>query len=150
MSRHIPDRARERLLGYADQALALDTLARTLWGEARGEGRAGMQAVANVIANRAARPGWWGRSISEVCLRPWQFSCWLPNDPNREKLRRVTEKDAAFGQAMEIAAKALAGGLGDLTCGATHYHAVDIAPAWAKGRTPCVIIGRHAFYNDID
>lgn len=139
-----------RSAGYADQALTLDTLARTLWGEARGEGRAGMHAVANVIRNRAARPGWWGRSIAEVCLRPRQFSCWLPDDPNRAKLLRVAEDDAAFVLARDIAAQALAGGLSDLTCGATHYHAIEIAPGWAKGRTPCVVIGRHAFYNDID
>lgn len=139
-----------RAASWGDQALALDTLARTLWGEARGEGRAGMQAVANVIRNRALRPGWWGRSIAEVCLRPWQFSCWLKDDPNREKLLRVSDDDPAFVLARAIAAQALAGGLTDLTGGATHYHAVDAAPGWAKGRTPCAVIGRHAFYNDID
>ena len=32
--------------------LEIDVLARTLWGEARGEGTAGMQAVASVILNR--------------------------------------------------------------------------------------------------
>ena len=63
MSRTAADRNAERAARWSDQVLALDTLARTLWGEARGEGRAGMQAVANVIRNRAARPGWWGRSV---------------------------------------------------------------------------------------
>ena len=33
-----------------------DVLARTLWAEARGEGQAGMEAVACVILNRAAHP----------------------------------------------------------------------------------------------
>ncbi|MGG6879769.1 UNVERIFIED_CONTAM: cell wall hydrolase, partial [Pseudomonas aeruginosa] len=32
---------------------ALDTLTKTIWGEARGEGREGMIAVAWVILNRA-------------------------------------------------------------------------------------------------
>ncbi len=31
----------------------LDIVAKTVWGEARGEGRKGMQAVAEVILNRA-------------------------------------------------------------------------------------------------
>jgi len=135
--------------GHADQAFARDTLARTLWGEARGEGRAGMVAVAAVICNRAARPGWWGRSVAEVCLKPRQFSCWLADDPNRAGLERVGDGDAVFVQAQEIAAAALAGSLPDYTFGATHYHAVDAAPAWARGHTPCVVIGHHAFYNDI-
>ena len=42
--------------------LEIDTLARTIWGEARGEGSAGMQAVANVVMNRAAIGGWWGNN----------------------------------------------------------------------------------------
>lgn len=130
-------------------AFTLDTLARTIWGEARGEGRAGMQAVACVIRNRAARPGWWGRSIAEVCLKPAQFSCWLADDPNRRKLDAVSEDDAAFTVARELAAAALAGILADYTFGATHYHTVDTAPVWARGHIPCVVIGRHAFYNDI-
>ena len=50
------------------KALEADVLARTLWGEARGEGEDGMQAVANVICNRAAiaraKGGyWWGNDI---------------------------------------------------------------------------------------
>lgn len=38
--------------------------------------RGGELAVASVIANRAAKPGWWGRDIRSVCLAPAQFSCW--------------------------------------------------------------------------
>lgn len=138
-----------RAAGFSDQAFTRDTLARTLWGEARGEGREGMMAVASVILNRAAKPGWWGRSVAEVCLRPWQFSCWLADDPNRAKLEQVGERDPQFRLAQQIAEQALSGGLPDYTFGATHYHAVDIAPTWAQGHTPCVVIGRHAFYNDI-
>lgn len=138
-----------RAAAWSDQAFTLDVLARTLWGEARGEGADGMRGVACVILNRAGRPGWWGRSIAEVCLKPWQFSCWLESDPNRAKLLAVTVQDRSFRLAQEIARAALAGDLPDYSLGATHYHAVDIAPSWAAGRTPCVVIGRHAFYNDI-
>lgn len=141
----LPDRA----VSWTDRAFTLDVLARTLWGEARGEGRAGMQAVACVILNRASDPGWWGRSVAEVCLKPWQFSCWLQSDPNRPKLLAVTAGERVFAQAQQIARAALAGELADYTFGATHYHVIDIAPAWAAGHTPCVLIGRHAFYNDI-
>lgn len=134
---------------WNDRAFTLDVLARTIWGEARGEGRAGMQAVACAILNRAKDPGWWGRSVAEVCLKPWQFSCWLESDPNRAKLLAVTAQDRQFAQALDLAQAALAGDLADYTFGATHYHMVEIAPGWASGHTPCAVIGRHAFYNDI-
>lgn len=139
-----------RAAAYGDQAFTLDVLARTLWGEARGEGRDGMRAVASTILNRAARPGWWGRSVAEVCLRPRQFSCWLESDPNRAKLLAVDGRDRHFATALSVAVDALAGILPDYTFGATHYHALDCAPSWVKGRAPCAVIGRHAFYNDID
>lgn len=138
-----------RAVGYGDQAFALDVLARTLWGEARGEGQIGMEAVACVILNRAAKPGWWGRSVAEVCLRPWQFSCWNADDPNRAKLLSVDDADPAFRLALDIAGRALAGSLPDCTGKATHYHARHVMPGWAKGHTACAMIGRHAFYNDI-
>lgn len=135
--------------GWAGRAYTLDVLARTLWGEARGEGEAGMCAVASVILNRAARPGWWGRSVAEICLKPHQFSCWLPGDPNRDAMLAVDGSDPQFRLAQRIAAAALAGGLTDATGGATHYHAAGIAPAWIRGRAPERIIGRHLFYTGI-
>ena len=48
-----------------DQPNLTDTevFAKTLWGEARGEGIIGMLAVACVIKNRINRPGWWGNDI---------------------------------------------------------------------------------------
>ena len=55
----------------------IDTLARTLFGEARGELYGGRVAVANVIINRAAsQVTWWGNTVEEVCRKPKQFSCW--------------------------------------------------------------------------
>jgi len=65
------------------------------------------------------------------------------------KLLAVTASDRRFVLAQQLAQAALAGELADYTFGATHYHAVDVAPSWAAGHTPCVVIGRHAFYNDI-
>ena len=41
----------------------LDILARTLYGEARGEGTEGMEAVANVIMNRYRKPKWYSGYI---------------------------------------------------------------------------------------
>lgn len=126
----------------------VDTLARTLYGEARGQGLDGMAAVANVIVNRANNPGWWGASIASVCTHPWQFSCWNEGDPNRARLLRVTDADPQFRDCLLIARAAVAGELRDRTSGANHYHATSIpVPKWARGRKPTVTIGDHCFYR---
>ena len=62
-----------------------DILARTLWGEARGESLAGQIAVAWTIRNRVKDgkdKSWWGEGYASVCQKPYQFSCWNRNDPN--------------------------------------------------------------------
>lgn len=130
----------------------VDILARTLWGEARGESPDGLRGVAAVVLNRANRrpPWWWGSSVEEVCTKPFQFSCWNLADANRAKLLAVTTSDAAFRDCMLIAHEAIADGLEDRTAGATHYHHASMVPVWAVGRTPCIEIGRHRFYNDIE
>ncbi|BAE51216.1 cell wall hydrolase [Paramagnetospirillum magneticum] len=124
----------------------VDVVARTIWGEARGEGVTGMTAVANVIANRVAHPGWWGRGWRGVCLAPYQFSAWNANDPNLVKLSTVTTADPSFAAAVEIAAGAVYGTLADVTGGATHYHTLNIHPAWADELTQTARIGSHVFY----
>jgi len=128
---------------------ATDVLARTLWGEARGEGRRGVEAVAAVIMNRLAA-GRWGATVDAVCRAPKQFSCWNPGDPNRPKLEAVDARNPAFALCRGVAEAALAGRLADPTGGATHYHARGLVPWWARGRAPCAAIGRHLFYRGVD
>jgi hypothetical protein len=131
--------------------IEVDTLARTLWGEARGEGRVGMEAVASVILNRLHRQNWWGKSISAVCRRAWQFSCWNQNAPGLKQLMSITASDPEFRTAVAVANEAVKLQLPDITKRATHYYASYIpAPRWARGKTPCCSIGRHLFFNDID
>lgn len=126
---------------------ARDVIARTLWGEARGEGRNGMAAVACVIQNRARNPRWWGSSPTGVCLKPYQFSCWLADDPNRAKLLAVTDRDSSYRAALEIADTLLSGQLVDVTNGADHYHTTGVTPAWSAGKKPVAVIGNHRFFR---
>lgn len=133
----------------------IDILARTIYGEARGESISGQEAIASVVLNRvafASRRGgfWWGNTISEVCLKPWQFSCWNEKDPNSKIIKQVSETDVAFCICRRIAARAIAGVLDDLTSGATHYHVKKLRPKWSINKIPCAEIGNHFFYNDIE
>ena len=132
-----------------------DTLARTLYGEARGESLSGKVAVANAILNRVKadlwndnKPDWWGEGVEGVCLKPGQFSCWNENDPNRKTIIEVTGANATFIVCRIIAELALSDLLKDITNGATHYHTLGTLPAWASKMRQTVEIGNHRFYND--
>jgi N-acetylmuramoyl-L-alanine amidase len=137
----------------SDLLTEIDVLARTIWGEARGQGSKGMRAVAHVVLNRVrlARVRgrmWWGDTVIDVCRKPYQFSCWNANDPNREKLLVVTDKNAVFRQALAIARSVLRGAdTDDPTFGSTHYHRYDIAPNWSRGVNPVVRIKDHVFFD---
>lgn len=135
-----------------DNDAVIDILARTLWGEARGEPLSGQEAVASVILNRVKiakehRTYWWGNDILAVCRKPYQFSCWNHDDPNFIKMTKVGLDDRAFGQCLRLARRAVNGVLTDNTRGATHYHAQGMIPSWARGQAPTAIIGRHIFYR---
>lgn len=134
-----------------DQLSTQEIMARTAYGENRGGGARGVQSVLNVIVNRATHPTWWGKSYRDVCLKPNQFDCWNPDDPNYEIIMNVKESDAVYASALEMASAAVPGLLPDITRGATYYYAktTESPPYWARGRTPCANIEGQLFFNDI-
>lgn len=130
---------------------AIDTLARTIFGEARGELYGGKAAVASVVINRVINPRvWWGEDVISVCRYPYQFSCWNENDPNRKVIESVTEDDPDFEECLNIARDAISGLLQDITFGSCHYHTVSVTPGWAEDKKPVVQIGVHLYYNNVE
>lgn len=129
----------------------IDMLARTVWGEARGEKMLGKVAVAWTVRNRHAAGRWFsGDTIAETCRKPRQFSCWNPTDPNRVRILEVTLDDPDLQDCLFAAVAVVRDQAPDPTRGATHYHAATIdAPGWARGHRSCAVIGRHIFYNDV-
>ncbi len=139
----------------------IDILARTIYGEARGENRSGKIAVANVVMNRIKFRKQAGYkivnghrllSVAETCLKPFQFSCWLDSDANKKVIETVGADNAVYRECLAIASDAVRQRLVDVTYGATHYYNPQgcSCPSFAKGKTPCVIIGNHYFFNDIE
>jgi N-acetylmuramoyl-L-alanine amidase len=124
-------------------------LARTIYGEARGEPWPGKVAVAWVVRHRAEQGGWWGRNIEAVCQKPYQFSCWNVGDPNRTRMTEVTTASPVFRECVAAAAAVLCDLEPDNTGAATHYHALGVHPRWATGAQHTCIIGRHMFYAGI-
>lgn len=124
----------------------VDLVARTAYGEARGEGRAGMQAVAEVVKNRLESPHF-PDTIDEVVKQPFQFSSWNKSDKNREKLLSVTENDEQFRTAREVTYDVFKCDHSEITGGADHYHADSIRPYWADESKESARVGNHIFYN---
>jgi len=149
-----------------DQAHDLDVLARTVYGEARGESDLGRLAVAYVPVNRALiaaafvashgrhHPLYGDGTVASACLMPWQFSCWNLNDPNRAKLLALDPNGEEAAPCRAMAQAALDRTAPDPSNGATHYHTamaprdgMDWPPDWATGQTPTATIGSHCFYR---
>jgi spore germination cell wall hydrolase CwlJ-like protein len=132
-----------------------DILARTLWGEARGESLTGQIAVAWTIRNRVndgkAR-SWWGEGYAGVCQKPYQFSCWNKSDPNFPYLSGAKPiPGVEFARAQKAADLVMYGVEQDPTGGATHYYATTMpkAPAWAAGAKQTLKLERHVFFKEV-
>ena len=133
----------------ADKLLAEHRcLAEVLYYEARGEGMKGEKAVAEVVFHRM-RTGNYGHSICAVVYeganRPscqFSFTC-----SGELKERKAPQ---AWLRAQILAARILTGeeNLGDVTEGATSFHAASVLPDWANDLRRTVQIGNHIFYRN--
>jgi len=145
----------------------IDTLARTLFGEARGSSSDDRTAVAWVILNRARiarefvavrspartrHPLFGSGTIESACKAPWQFSCWLESDPNRAKLLAADLSDPAYLRCMLHAAAVVLGEQpAPFPPSTTHYFArsMQTPPPWARGLTPVYQTPEHSYFNDV-
>lgn len=127
----------------------VDTLARTIWGEARSESLSGREAVANVVMNRV-RSSRYPSGVAAVCKQDMQFSAWNSNDPNLPRMLAVTNSDGVFRDCLAIAQSAVNGTLGDRTGGALHYYAKYIEPPyWVGNAQVSARIGQHIFLTGV-
>ncbi len=124
-------------------------LAEAMYYEARGEGIAGQEAVAEVVFHRMRSAGYPGTVCGVVfegaALRhACQFSFTCNGDMDRTKDAR------AWAEARLLAAKIMTGAvpLSDMTENAISYHATDVDPAWAGQMVRTVQIGNHIFYRE--
>jgi spore germination cell wall hydrolase CwlJ-like protein len=135
----------------ADSGLTLynrQIVAACLVLEAGGEGPAGMQAVLNVILNRA--DGCLHRVMQET-IKYGAFSCmssiWNCRAPDYSPLLgRALNQPDPYNEALQLIATMERGLLPDNTGGATHYHTHSIRPYWASRMRYLITIGRHHFY----
>ncbi len=128
---------------------AIETAARTLWQEARGEPLDGQTAVAHVIKNRFL-DGRWGNSLSSVCLWKAQFSGWyMPHDPNFSGACSLKDDDTLLVKLQNLMQQVL-GETEDPTNGAMWYYAENISPpAWSIGAVSCGKFGHQLFFKGV-
>jgi N-acetylmuramoyl-L-alanine amidase len=129
-----PDKSK----GFEDQEDVI-LLAMLVWGEARGEPQEGKDAVAHSVLNRLSLSPHFGHTLKEVILKPWAYSSFNANDPNRQKLLDPVAHGSRseWASALTTAHNAMNGVTADASNGATHYVVVDL---WRRqcpeGRDP--------------
>ncbi|MDR2598610.1 MAG: cell wall hydrolase [Holosporales bacterium] len=131
---------------------SIEIMAKTIYGEARGEyrkpncGTKSLIAVGNVIMNRHKHSG---ESIENICLKPKQFSCWNPWDPNRKLIENPPSADAIYVLCYVLSQKLIDLKIQDITNGANHYYSkiAKTPPYWATGHVPVFEIGNHIFFK---
>jgi hypothetical protein len=137
-------------------------LALTVYGEARGETKYGKMAVCSVILERVDHRKWDGDTIQEVCLMPYQFSCYLPGDPNFKALKIIAQdwdnkyKSSPVLQSCYHIASDLIDGIfprvkeiADSHCCqylTTTLRQSKLCPKWVKGMNLVLTEGLHEFY----
>jgi N-acetylmuramoyl-L-alanine amidase len=136
-----------------DQLDDRHVIALTAWGEARSLREDGIQATICVVQNRlASGVAWWGKTLRDICLKPWQFSCWNENDPNRSQMLAVSDNDPDMVMALGFADQALAGALPDNVNQADSYYDLDLKerPLWSIGRQPVAQIGTQLYFKTVE
>jgi spore germination cell wall hydrolase CwlJ-like protein len=128
-------------------ARAQECLAQAVWYEAASESEAGQRAVAQVVLNRVAHPGW----PSSVCGVVYQGSnrntgCQFTFTCDGSLARRP--QGASWARAQRIAAEALSGQVYAPVGLATHYHTLWVNPYWAGTLDHIGTIGAHRFYRN--
>lgn len=117
----------------------IELIASVLVLEAGGEPISGMIAVHEVIMRRSVE-----RKLppESVVTQPLQFSCLNGTTPDAAiaKAKSHPKWDLAIAIAREQADDGL-------TRGGNHYFSMDIdrVPAWARGKRPTAVIGKHVF-----
>jgi len=135
-----------RLGGALDASRDLDCLTQAAYYEARGEGRDGMRAVAQVVLNRV-RHSAFPNSVCGVVFQgagrrtgcQFSFTC---DGSMRGRVNR-----AAWDRARDVASSALSGAVFANVGNATHFHTTGVSPGWRNSLIRVGQVGDHLFYR---
>lgn len=115
-----------------------------MYYEAGFEGRAGRQAVAQVVLNRMRHPAF-PHDVCSVVFQRSEGVCQFTFACDGAMAR--TPLPALWRETMDEAAGALNGKVFAPVGMATHYHASYVLPQWAPRLEKIAVIGTHLFYR---
>lgn len=132
--------------GALDSAREVECLTQAVYYEARGEGRDGMRAVAQVVLNRVRHPAF-PKSICGVVFQgagrrtgcQFSFTC--------DGSMRGPVNRAAWNRAHQVATAALSGQVHAGVGTATHFHTTAVSPVWSGSLVRVTQVGDHVFYR---
>jgi spore germination cell wall hydrolase CwlJ-like protein len=131
-------------------------MAQNIYFEAGNQPLAGKIAVSQVVLNRVEhyaypdtvcgvvyqaklRTNWKGEMVPKI--NACQFS-WFCDGKSDDPVDSPT-----WLSSLNIARNVVQGAYGDITEGATHYHAISVTPYWADSLNETVRITDHIFYK---
>ena len=122
-----------------------EVIAMTILGEARGEGEAGMYAVACVLAQRVKNASG-DKSYTQICKADWQFSCWNDKKKSEAKLKKLMSNSVSAKYAKRLAIH-----IDNLdrsyVAFADHYCTLNTNNKWTRKSSPVKVIGQHKFFK---
>ncbi len=127
-------------------------LTETILGEARGEGEAGMYAIACIVKRRMELKSYPNTAIG-VCLEPSQFDYWTQHkrvkwdDQNRANVRRLMKGNNKLVRYAKMLAVNIDKVDLNYINNADHYCALRTHNYWTKKNKPVKIIGNHKFFK---
>ena len=132
--------------GALDASRDLECLTQAVYYEARGEGRDGMKAVAQVVLNRVRHRAF-PNSVCAVVFQgagrrtgcQFSFTC---DGSMRGRVNRT-----AWNRARDIASSALSGSVYAGVGNATHFHTTGVSPQWRHSLVRVGQVGDHLFYR---
>ncbi len=135
-----------RLGSALDASRDLECLTQAVYYEARGEGRDGQRAVAQVVINRARHPAF-PKTVCAVVFQgagrrtgcQFSFTC-------DGSMRRGVNQ-AAWNRARQVATEALSGAVYAPVGNATHFHTTGVSPRWRTSLIRVGQVGDHVFYR---
>ncbi|WP_370235626.1 cell wall hydrolase [Brevundimonas sp.] len=135
-----------RLGSALDASRDLECLTQAVYYEARGEGRDGQRAVAQVVINRARHPAF----PKTVCAVVFQGAgrrtgCQFSFTCDGSMRRGVNQR--AWNRARQVASEALSGSVYAPVGNATHFHTTGVSPRWRTSLIRVGQVGDHVFYR---
>ena len=135
-----------RLKGARDQSRDLECLTQAVYYEARGEGKNGMKAVAQVVLNRARHPAF-PKTVCGVVFQGSNRSTGCQFSFTCNGVMRAAVNRAAWDRARDVASAALSGEVYRDVGAATHFHTTAVSPTWRNSLVRVNQVGNHMFYR---